>query len=115
VEDDPLTRNALTYLLKCVGDAPTAVASVAAGIAELPRHQFAIIDLMLPDGLGTEILHQIQIHGHPIQVAVTTATTDSDLLAAVERYRPKLILPKPIDVRRLLAWMSDAEANSNRA
>jgi two-component system OmpR family response regulator len=61
-----------------------------------------ILDLMLPDGDGTVLLREIRDNGRPIQVIVTTGSSDSVKLAVVSQLRADAILQKPVDLERLL-------------
>ena len=56
VEDDRVEREALTLLLKRLGYQTSPVGSVAAGLARLDGQDCAILDMDLPDGLGTHVL-----------------------------------------------------------
>ena len=105
VEDEPLTRLALVYLLSQLGYATVPVATIAEGLERLDGQQCAILDLNLPDGLGTHVLQRIRDAGRPIRVAVTTGTSDLELLDDCRRLRAELVLQKPIDVNALLRWL----------
>jgi len=85
------------------------VASVAEGVERLDGQDFAILDLNLPDGLGTLVLGRIRNEKRAIRVAVTTGTSDAALLAEARRLGPELILRKPIDISALLKWIEGAK------
>ena len=108
VEDDSLVSAALVRLLTRRGHHVVAVGTVAGGLIELDGQGFAILDLNLPDGLGTTILERIRADGRPIRVAVATGTSDAALLSAAGRYTPDLVLRKPYDVNVLLEWLDSA-------
>jgi two-component system response regulator TctD len=57
---------------------------------------FVILDLMLPDGDGTEVLRAIRAAGLPIRVVVTTGLDDRARNEAVHSLGPDLFLLKPI-------------------
>ena len=61
-----------------------------------------ILDMMLPDGDGIEILIRVREASLPIKIAVTTAISDPSRLALIRRYEPDGIVPKPIDLGELL-------------
>ena len=105
VEDDTLVRTALDHLLGRLGYQTVAVGSVAEGLAVLDGQACAILDLNLPDGLGTVILERIREEQRPIRVAVATGTSDLGLLSDAERHRPDLVLRKPVDLNALLEWL----------
>ena len=108
VEDDALISAALAGILTRRGHHTVAVGTVNRGLAELDGQGFAILDLNLPDGVGTTVLAQIREEGRPIRVAVATGTTDPTLLAAVEKCQPHLLLRKPYDMNVLIAWLDSA-------
>ena len=108
VEDDVLVRSALVRLLTRRGHDTVAVGTVADGIAKLNGQACAIVDLNLPDGVGTTVLERIRTEGRPIRVAVATGTNDAALLSDAARHRPDLLLRKPYDVNVLLEWLDSA-------
>jgi CheY-like chemotaxis protein len=105
VQDEWVTRDALLSILTKRGHAVVAAATVAAGLAALDGQDCAIVDLNLPDGLGTVILERIRTENRPIQVAIATGTTDASLLSEARKLRPDLLWHKPVDVEGLLAWV----------
>lgn len=109
VEDDEPTRDALTQILTNLGHRPVVGAgTLAEGMALLDGHAFVILDLNLPDGVGTKLLARIRREGHPIRVAVASGTTDGALFAEAERLGPDLVLRKPINLHTLLQWLNSA-------
>ncbi|HSU68299.1 MAG TPA: response regulator [Tepidisphaeraceae bacterium] len=105
VDDDQVTRNAMAALLQALGYQVCSVGSVIEGLAKLDGQDCAVLDLELPDGLGTHILHRIRNEGRPIRVAVCSGITDEPLLATARDLGAELILRKPIDVNALLRWL----------
>ena len=108
VEDDPRTRLALVSLLEHLGYTTIPVGTVAEGIELLDGQDCAILDLNLPDGLGTTVLKRIRDERRPIRVAVATGTSDEQLLDETRKLDPEIILHKPIDVNALIAWLERA-------
>lgn len=106
VEDDPVTQKALVQVLSLLGFYTTvAVGSVAESMDRLDGQHFAIIDIGLPDGLGTRVLERIRAANKPVRVAIVTGVTDSAVIEEVEKLKPELILRKPIDIAVLLEWI----------
>jgi CheY-like chemotaxis protein len=103
VEDDPFTFRRFHRLLmsRGVGQIVHATTVVEAlGLLE-PLPDWVILDMHLPDGLGLVVLETIRRAGLPIRVAVASATTDADLIAALAAYKPDVIIPKPFNPAQL--------------
>jgi DNA-binding response OmpR family regulator len=64
--------------------------------------QYLILDLMLPDGDGAKIMHEIRARGLGTTVAITTAISDPDRLKSVRQLDPAVLIRKPIDLVQLL-------------
>jgi DNA-binding response OmpR family regulator len=108
VEDDQATRSALKRIYASRGwaiDATTTLAEARARLAAGP--DFVILDLMLPDGDGAELLRAIRRDGLPIGVIVATGCGDRERLDAVRALRPEALLAKPIDLRDVDAILED--------
>lgn len=61
-----------------------------------------LLDLMLPDGDGTEVLRAVREQRLSPRVAVATASTDPARLAAVQDLSPDALLYKPVTFAELL-------------
>jgi CheY-like chemotaxis protein len=100
VEDDLATRSALKRIYSQKGWVVEATQSLTEGLDRLPSGpDFVILDLMLPDGDGAELLRAIRRQGAPIRVIVTTGSADRERLEAVRALGPDALLLKPIDLR----------------
>ena len=99
VEDHAPTRRAVASLFLRRGWDVRSAATVAEARAALaPPPDCLILDLMLPDGGGEDILRTVREGALPTRVvAVTTGSSDSVRLAEVARLRPELMIQKPID------------------
>jgi DNA-binding response OmpR family regulator len=64
-----------------------------------------IVDLMLPDGDGEQVVQQIRDAHMGSKVIVMTGVSDPDRLAKLDELHPESILNKPIDVAALLRAM----------
>ena len=103
IEDDAVSANALRVLLTMHGCEVTIARSLEQGLDLLRTNPSAIVvDLMLPDGDGIEILTRVREANLPIKVVVTTAVGDPTRLAAIHRLKPDGLLRKPIDLGELL-------------
>jgi DNA-binding response OmpR family regulator len=106
VEDDAISACALATILRKRGFDVLHVLSVSGGIDKLGEQPaIVILDLMLPDGEGSGVLAEIRRRGLTCRVLVTTASTDPDRLATLNKLRPDIVLQKPIDLTRLLEMM----------
>jgi two-component system OmpR family response regulator len=105
VDDDPVSREALLKILRLMGMQATAAVSVSQGLealANLPHN--VILDLMLPDGSGIDVLRQIRKDGLATRVALLTGA-DKPTIADAEVLRPDAVFAKPVDLRLLLDWI----------
>jgi DNA-binding NtrC family response regulator len=74
LEDDAAFSEVLCDELREQGRAPTSAQSVAAGLELLKQQEFevALLDLMLPDGSGIELLRRIAAEELPTEAIVLT-------------------------------------------
>lgn len=103
VEDDLPSAQALRQLLMLRGCEVVLVNTCAEAVRAVEDDfDAAIIDLMLPDGDGTEVVRLLRDQGRPTRIAITTAVSDSERLRQVQALSPDVVLNKPIDLRSLL-------------
>lgn len=106
VEDDDATRNMLVRFFHKAGwDVRTATTRDSALGQLADRPDWVILDLMLPDGSGYEVLRRIRGSYLPVQVAVVTGAGDGPTRAAAHEYRPDLEMTKPIAIDALMRIM----------
>ena len=74
-EDDEESRTTLTTWLQRLGLNVCAVGTLAEAQTNLDGQDVVFLDLMLPDGDGTDLLSRIRKENRPAKVAVTTAMT----------------------------------------
>jgi two-component system, OmpR family, KDP operon response regulator KdpE len=107
VEDDPASRRALVSLLRLNGYEALFAANLAEAIALLDaRPECVLLDLMLPDGTGTTILHHVRSLSLPIKVAITTGAADWRKFMIGTDHRPDAIFIKPLDFESITKWLS---------
>lgn len=105
VEDDASSRRALTLLLKLRGFHATYATTRAEALASLPEGPLCVLlDLMLPDGNGADVLRHIRRHQLPIRVAVTSGAANWESL--LDDVRPDAFFAKPLDFERLARWIA---------
>jgi two-component system, OmpR family, response regulator len=112
VEDDPLGRKSLCAILQHLGHSVTSAASLADGFHRIDGDassmpQCMLLDLMLPDGSGLELLQRIREQHLPIRVAVMTGGFDPVMLDRVKSLEPEALFYKPLDVPKLVAWIKE--------
>jgi CheY-like chemotaxis protein len=106
VENDTSTIDAMTQLLTHYECDVKSARTLLEAMPLLPATpQFAILDLMLPDGGGDRVLELIRRRKMPTKVVVITACRDRDRLRDVARLKPDLILTKPLNFIRLLDFI----------
>jgi DNA-binding NtrC family response regulator len=109
VEDNKAISRALELLLGRLGYQVTTAASVAEGLERLDGQQVALLDLMLPDGSGAQVLEEIRRRGLGMRVAVMSAA-GSGAVKSLEGRPPDKFFGKPVDVDALLSWIESATA-----
>src|SRR5688500_5690723 len=95
VEDDLSSARALKMLLALNGFEPLVVTTVAQGMAELRGERppdCVVLDLMLPDGDGAQILRYLRHSDPDVSVFVTTGVSDKQRLAQVRLRAPRPLL-----------------------
>jgi CheY-like chemotaxis protein len=107
VEDDEDGREALVRLCQRTGHDCLSAANRAEALAIIVSRapDAIVLDLMLPDGSGVEVLRLVRAHGFPVRVAVVTAASNPALLAEVQKLRPDALFRKPVSFQDLRAWL----------
>ena len=106
VEDNGPMRNLLAFVCQRNGLRVATAGTVAEGMAKLKLlPDLLVLDLDLPDGSGAEILRRVRERGMPVRVAVITALAQPTLMDAVLKMQPDRFLPKPFDLKDLVAWL----------
>ena len=92
----------MTQILRRLGCTVSEAGTVAGAVTQLAqRPDWVLLDLMLPDGCGTEVLRKAREAGGGCRVCVVTGC-GPDRTAAVKALGPDALLGKPLDVGRLL-------------
>jgi CheY-like chemotaxis protein len=94
----------MTKLLRQAGHVVVEASTVAEGIARLDGQAVALLDLLLPDGSGVEVLKHIRKEHHHTRVAITSAAYDTDEARSLLGPGDALF-PKPLDIEKLLRWI----------
>src|SRR5689334_23008268 len=108
IEDDTTSRESMVKIFKMLGIEAVGAASVSEGFSALEQlPQTLVLDLMLPDGNGIQILRHIREKQLPIRVAVLTGA-DRPMIADAEQWNPDVLFTKPVDLPKLLTWLKAA-------
>jgi DNA-binding response OmpR family regulator len=109
VEDDRTARRAIACILKQQGFAVCEAATLADAVREASDgagFEWVLLDLMLPDGNGAELLRRVRSGTLPeTKVCVITGCASS-ILGEVRRLEPEHVFTKPLDVDALMATLS---------
>jgi DNA-binding response OmpR family regulator len=106
VEDDLTSATALRSILTRKGCQVELALTLAEGMRLLSGpFDFVILDLMLPDGNGADLLRRVRQQVPGLKVAVMTALADTTKLREVQAMGPHRLLRKPIDLVDLLGAM----------
>ena len=107
VEDDPAIRKLVEKLLQRRGieidtahDGKQAIARISGG-----GYSVVILDLMLPEANGYEVIDFIKKKGLPLPVAVVSAVSQQ-ALSKLDRDVVKLVIAKPFDVHEFIAGIA---------
>ena len=99
VEDDPAIRRLVEKLLQRSGieidiamDGRTAIQKIEAG-----SYSVVLLDLMLPEATGFEVIDFIKESGRQVPVAVVSAVSQQSL-GQLDLDVVKLVIAKPFDV-----------------
>lgn len=90
-------------MLKYKGYKSIVAGTVKEGIKRLDENpQWVVLDLMLPDGCGTEILKYIRNNNLPISVVIVSGCGDDQKIAEVMALGPNAYIKKPLNLNTLL-------------
>jgi two-component system response regulator ResD len=107
VDDDEPTQKLLEVLMQRYGFATEIAADGAAAISRLRDGDYAVVilDLMMPEVGGRDVLAFIDEQQKPVKVVVCTAT----LPVREEEFDPqfvKAVVRKPFDIEQLAATVA---------
>jgi DNA-binding response OmpR family regulator len=104
VEDDTITSSALRMLFERRGWSVRVASTIRQAQLQLdPWPHWMIVDLMLPDGDGADLLREIRQRKMTTQTIVATGVQDPSRLRAVRDLEPSAILHKPVSFTHVLA------------
>ena len=106
VEDDLIVASAMRMLFERRGWSVRMAHKLAEARAALdPPPQWIVLDLMLPDGDGVELLRELSDRSLPSRTIITTGVLEPNHLQAAAAFGPVAILQKPTSFGRILEAM----------
>lgn len=103
VEDEPAIRESLAYSLKREGYAVEVAATIAEAEQKLADVALVILDLMLPDGSGFDLLVGLRRRTRaPAVIVLTSRDSEADRIAGLETGADDYIV-KPFSPREVMA------------
>ncbi len=104
VEDDPAIADLIDWVLSDAGFAVYTAPTVSQGLAlyEQIKPDLVVADLMLPDGLGSHLLQQLQQPANQPAAATLVMSAQPHAHQYAADARADAYLPKPFDLDELL-------------
>ncbi|MEA2710100.1 MAG: hypothetical protein QOF78_2701 [Phycisphaerales bacterium] len=106
IEDDHTHASALRSILTRKNCDVTTAVTLAQGLTMLAAAppDYVVLDLMLPDGHGIEVLRRLRADPEcKTRVVVTTGVRDAAIIREVLALQPHRLLRKPVDLVDLLS------------
>ncbi len=102
----------IEYLVDTLGLEAMAAGTIGEARNLLAKRspEIAILDVELPDGLGTDLLAEIRDCNLPIAVAMLTATKNKTNIYKCYAHRPDAIFIKPLDPYEVGEWIEQQVA-----
>jgi two-component system OmpR family response regulator len=105
VEDDQVARRAISLLLKSQGFAVSEAGTLAEAMRSVSgrrRPDWVLLDVMLPDGSGLDVLRRIKSEGSPIKVCVITGCHEH-VLEEARVMGTDCAFSKPLEMVKVIA------------
>ena len=103
VEDEPAISESLAYTLKRDGFEVVVAGTVKSAKAALPGSELVLLDLMLPDGSGFDVLSQARRETKaPAVIVLSSRDDEADRVAALETGADDYVT-KPFSPREVVA------------
>jgi DNA-binding response OmpR family regulator len=118
IDHDVNSSRALHRLVSLQGHEAYCAMSLAQAVDQMASccPDRILVELMLPDGSGADLLRRVRQLELPVRVAVM-AGRRRDVTKELHSMGPDLILEKPIDIVQLIRWLREPldPAEVNRA
>ena len=108
VDDDPGMAETLADILSVFGYAVTTANSAAAAVKVVTetRPDLVLMDVRMPGPSGVEALKTLKALAPQVAVIMMTAFARENLAEEARRAAALAVLPKPLDMKRLLALLT---------
>jgi CheY-like chemotaxis protein len=114
VEDEPVSRKALTALVAARGYHTDAAPSAEDALRKVARDglpKIALVDLDLPGMSGIEFIQRLEQLGPGVFPVLITAAA-GDVVDDIRRRYPVAYLRKPLDFDRLMSMINERQKRS---
>ena len=103
VDDDPDLRRTLQHILTLRGEPPTLAAGVREALVLLKEATFdlAFLDIILPDGTGTDVFRALRTANPGALVVPMTGFPDHPAVAEALALGPVMLMRKPFGTREV--------------
>jgi CheY-like chemotaxis protein/anti-sigma regulatory factor (Ser/Thr protein kinase) len=107
VDDDPDICNLLLWSLREIGYQPETLGDPGKTLARVAEYQpgLLLLDIDLGTRSGLVIAQELRLQNFTGAVVVFSGTADTRTRRAAEKAGADAFLAKPLDLRRLLAWL----------
>ncbi|WP_437625915.1 winged helix-turn-helix domain-containing protein [Sorangium sp. So ce1151] len=103
VEDEPAIAESIAYFLRRDGFAATVATTLAAAEREFDKADLIILDLMLPDGSGFDLIGQVRrSEARAAIIVLSSRDSEADRVAALETGADDYVT-KPFSPREIVA------------
>ncbi|HSI35527.1 MAG TPA: response regulator [Tepidisphaeraceae bacterium] len=109
IEDDRVSREALAGILRVKKFQVEAAATLGEALERLEAGlpDAVLLDLMLPDGNGLDVLKRVKTGGGDVPVAVISGSAEQMIDQAIALGADE-VFRKPLSATKVLAWLARA-------
>jgi len=118
VEDDPVVRDLVLRALRNAGHHSVGARSVGQALTLLQEIEFDVVllDLLLPDGTGLDVVAATSQMAAPPEILVVTGHPDHDVIERIRCLLPYItVLNKPVRLETLLELIARVTAGKQQA
>jgi DNA-binding NtrC family response regulator len=107
IDDDPMVQDTIATFLTEVGFNVHSVSTLAGARESVAAHSYdaVIIDQLLPDGSGIDLIRELRAAGPDMAIVVITGAADVPLAVKAMQEGADNFLPKPVSFDSLLVFL----------